>query len=401
MKADASNIINKSFTRKLVALGFMLLGSQAYAQNNGVSQDVINDAKGSYIFVFNDNVPTGRVPHKASEIAVEHSAVLRHIYTDAIKGFSANMSENAAKKIAEKTEVAYYEQNSVVSAAVIQDAGYQARNSGKLKATGRVLPVVTVPQQTPYGILRVGGPLDGSGKHAWIIDTGIDQGNKDLNIGFGANFIRGKDSTHDLNGHGTHVAGTVAALNNDIDVVGVAANAVVHPVRVLDSRGSGSLDGVIAGVDFVAANASAGDVANMSLGSKGYSQAMYDAIVAAANKGILFAVAAGNSSDYAISYQPASIEHANIYTVSAFDDQDVFAYFSNYGNPPIDYAAPGVAVASTQVGGGVVVFSGTSMASPHMAGLLLMMGSSETGVINTSGNVLHDPDGNPDPIAHH
>ncbi|MFC6981324.1 S8 family serine peptidase [Microbulbifer taiwanensis] len=122
----------------------------------------------------------------------------------------------------------------------------------------------------PWGIGRVGGPVDGSGRDAWIIDTGIDLNHADLNVdgsrGFSA-FTSGPNAgVDDGHGHGTHVAGTVGAIDNGIDVVGVAANATVIPVKVLDRRGSGTTSGVIAGVDYVGANAASGDCANMSLG---------------------------------------------------------------------------------------------------------------------------------------
>lgn len=129
--------------------------------------------------------------------------------------------------------------------------------------------------------------MDGSGYTVWVLDTGIDLDHADLNVdanrGFTA-FTKGRDAgKDDGNGHGTHVAGTIAALNKGIDVVGVAAGAVVVPVKVLDSRGSGSWSGVLAGIDHVAANASPGDCANMSLGG-GFNQELNDAVKNAAQK---------------------------------------------------------------------------------------------------------------------
>jgi subtilisin family serine protease len=189
------------------------------------------------------------------------------------------------------------------------------------------------------------------------------------------------------------VAGTIAAINNNCDVVGVAAGATVVGVRVLDNSGSGSWAGVIAGVDYVAANADAGDVANMSLGG-GYSQAVNDAVSNSAATGVNFALAAGNSGVHAVGYSPASTEGTGIYTVSAIDSGDVFAWFSNFGNPPVDCAAPGVGVLSSKRGGGTTTYSGTSMAAPHVAGLLLF------GLPNFDGTALDDPDGNADDICH-
>jgi subtilisin family serine protease len=252
----------------------------------------------------------------------------------------------------------------------------------------------------PWGVPRVGGPVEAaaSGKTAWVIDTGIDPNHPDLNVDVSravSYVTRGRYSTADANGHGTHVAGTIGAINNNIDVVGVAAGATLVGVRVLDGSGSGLYSWVIAGVDYVAANAAPGDVANMSLGGGG-SATLDQAVINAASQGILFAVAAGNDSANAGSYSPARANHANIYTVSAIDNTDNFAWFSNYGNPPVDVAAPGVNILSTKKGGGTTTMSGTSMATPHVAGLLLL------GLpLHTSGTALGDPDGIPDPIAHY
>jgi len=264
----------------------------------------------------------------------------------------------------------------------------------------------TYPSEViPWGISRVGGGINvinntSIGK-AWIIDTGIDLTHPDLNVdktGLNKSFLGGIDSNNpnDGNGHGTHVAGTVAAIDNDIQVIGVAAGATVVAVRVLDSRGSGSYSGVIAGVDYVGANAKDGDAANMSLGGPKDS-ALNDAVKAASTyngKNIKFAIAAGNDSANADNYSPASANGTNIYTVSAMDKYDVFAYFSNYGSS-VDYCAPGVSILSLWKGGGMNTISGTSMATPHVCGLLLL------GTVNSNGTVKQDPDGNPDLIAHY
>jgi subtilisin family serine protease len=189
------------------------------------------------------------------------------------------------------------------------------------------------------------------------------------------------------------VAGTIGAKNNGQDVVGVAAGATLVAVRVLDNGGSGTYSAVIAGVDHVGANGASGDVANMSLGGPA-STALDDAVRAAASQGIEFVLAAGNSGAHANNYSPARANGTNITTVSAFAPGDTWASFSNYGNPPIDWAAPGVSVLSTRRGGGTTTLSGTSMAAPHVAGLLLL------GNVSSDGLVTGDPDGNRDPIAH-
>lgn len=255
-------------------------------------------------------------------------------------------------------------------------------------------------QTTPWGITRVNGGTNYTGNNvAWILDSGVDLNHEDLNVdtsnAFNA-FTKGKDgsSPDDGNGHGTHVAGTIAAIDNNVGVVGVAAGATVVPVKVLDSRGSGSYSGVIAGVDYVGANGSAGDVANMSLGGP-KSTALNNAVIAAASNGIRFTLAAGNESQNANNVSPASANGSNIYTISAMRQGDTWASFSNYANPPVDYCTPGVGIESSWKDGGYRTISGTSMAAPHMAGILLL------GNARTDGTVSGDPDGNADPIAVH
>lgn len=366
----------------------------AVANVNAVEtvQSKINEAKSSYIFVFNDNVAAINVPEMASSMAKNHAATVRTTFKNVFKGFSANISEQAASQLATNPAIKYYEQNGVATITVMPDVAQQ-----RLSAEGK--PKNSVRQTTPYGIARVGGGIDATGKHAWIIDTGIDLDHPDLNVGSGESFVTSDSQTaDDGNGHGTHVAGTIAAIDNRIGVVGVAANATVHPVRVLDDSGSGYIDWVVKGIDYVVANGSAGDVANMSLGANGHFQSLHDAVISAANSGIKFSIAAGNSSGHAELYEPAHINHANVYTVSAIDAQDIYAYFSNYGNPPVDFAAPGVGIVSSKRGGGVITYSGTSMSAPHVAGLLLI---NVEPPLNSDGAAINDPDGNADPIAHH
>lgn len=354
------------------------------------------EAAGSYIFIFRSSFPADRVSDEAVRLSAEHGGIVRHTFKVALKGFSATLSSEAAARLAERNpHIAYFERNGVVWAIGQVNGGVAAAaaRGGAAKA-GSSEP----SQVVPYGISRVGGPISGAGHHAWVIDTGIDLDHPDLVVGSGANFVlRGKGSPDDGKGHGTHVAGTIAAIDNTIDVAGVAAGATVHPVRVLDNGGSGTIDNVIAGVDYVAGNAdpARGDAANLSLGAAGHFQSLHDAIVNTANLGIRFAIAAGNSAANAGGFEPAHIDHANVYTVSAIDGADVFASFSNYGNPPVDFAAPGVDVLSTAKGGGVATMSGTSMATPHVCGLLLL------GIPQPGGDALNDPDGAADPVAHY
>lgn len=312
-------------------------------------------------------------------------AEILNIYGDALNGATLRLTDSQAAALAKNKNVAYVEKDRVIKLA-------PPGSDGDVEASST--------QETPYGITRVNGVTGYTGSGvAWVIDTGIDLDHEDLNVdasrGYNA-FTRGRDgkSLDDGNGHGSHVAGTIAALNNDVGVIGVAPGATVIPVKVLDSRGSGSYSGVIAGVDHVAANGASGDVANMSLGGP-ISQALDDAVLSASQNGILFALAAGNDSDDANSYSPARVNGTNIVTISAMDINDNFAYFSNYGNPPVDYCAPGVSIKSTWKDGGYNTISGTSMAAPHAAGVLLL------GNASTDGYVNGDLDSTPDPIIVH
>ena len=167
---------------------------------------------------------------------------------------------------------------------------------------------------------------------------------------------------------------------------------------MLNRNGSGSNSDVIAGVNYVAQVGSNGDVANMSLGG-GISQALDDAVIGAAATGVKFTLAAGNESDSADNHSPSRANGPNVYTVSAFakgtsatDTDDPWASYSNYG-PSVDYAEPGSSIYSTYKNGGYATLSGTSMAAPHLAGILL------AGAANSGGTVDNDPDGNPDTIG--
>jgi subtilisin family serine protease len=389
----------------VIALSFAVF----YSCNEPLTEDLTSDelslksasvAK-SYIVVLNDvelnaelsNLKGYEMRQQAAKNAAEKimkragitDGELGFVYGTAIKGFSVKIPPGQLKKLQDDPSVDYIEENQVVT--LVQP---------DVKITRKPAPPAPVGQSIPWGITRVNGGVSGVGKTAWIIDTGIDLDHPDLTVNttLGKSFVVGITSPDDDNGHGSHCAGIVAAINNTIGVIGVAAGATVVPVKVLNKRGSGTYDAIIAGVNYVAGAGKVGDVANMSLGG-GVSTALNTAVINAAAKGIKFALAAGNESTLASTKSPASAEGPNIYTISAMDSADKFAYFSNYGNPPVDYCEPGVDIKSTYKGGAYATMSGTSMAAPHMAGLLLL------GSITTDGYVTGDKDNSPDPIGVH
>lgn len=339
-----------------------------------------------YIVTFRDGVTD--VEGAANQLAHDNAFMLRFVRGNAARGFSAVIPPSRLAAIIADPRVLLVEKDGPVHLIdPIQSAGKSAGGGTTTPAT----------QVTPWGITRVGGSADGTGKTAWIIDTGLDLSNTDLNTSKSChkNFVTtGTNSAQDGNGHGTHVAGTVAAKNNTVGVVGVAANAYVCAVRVLDNTGNGTWESVINGVNYVAANASSGNVANMSLTGAGANATLEKAITDAAAKGIRFALAAGNDGSFAANYTPARLNAANVYTVSAIGTDNCLTTWSNWGNPPVDFAAPGNGIVSLKVGGGTTTMSGTSMAAPHVAGILLL------GSIRADGNACSDRDGTADAIAH-
>ena len=329
------------------------------------------------------------VREKINEIFESHQLekpTLIYVFSQTINGVTLKLNEAELALLKEDSRIAYIEQDQIITLA---------------PPKGAAKPGGASPQETPWGITRVNGVSSYTGSNvAWVIDTGVDLDHPDLNVDAtkSVSFVTwgglGALSPDDEHGHGSHVAGTIAAVNNSIGVIGVAPGAKVISVKVLDKHGSGTVSSVIAGVDYVGTNGTRGDVANMSLGGSA-SQALDDAVVDASAHGIKFCVAAGNSRADANNFSPARANGPNIYTISAMSEGDVWASFSNFGNPPIDYCAPGVAVLSTWKNGGYNTISGTSMATPHASGVFLL------GNAKASGEVNGDPDGDPDTIISH
>jgi len=207
----------------------------------------------------------------------------------------------------------------------------------------------------------------GAGVNVYVVDTGIMASHTEFSGRVGAGYSAlGDGSTADCNGHGTHVSGTIAGTT-----YGIAKRASIYPVRVLDCNGSGQTSGVIDGIEWVAANARRPAVANMSLGGSKL-QSLNDAVSKAIAKGVVFVVAAGNSSDNACNYSPASTPDA--ITVAASDKSDISASFTSFGSC-VDVYAPGVSITSAGISGNsaTATMSGTSMASPHTAGAVALL----------------------------
>jgi subtilisin family serine protease len=288
------------------------------------------------------------------------------------QGFTMQLSPSEVSALSSNPNVKYVEQDKFV---VLNDPKIEVM-AGKPGGGGG-----STPQTTPWGISVVGGIGNGVGKRVCVIDTGINMTHPDLTVDASksVSYMSGGDSTpEDNNGHGSHVSGTIAAKNDANGVVGVAAGATLVAVKVLGRNGSGTTSGVIAGVNYVGSGVPNCGVANMSLGG-GVSQALDDAALAAANNGIKFALAAGNESADANTSSPGRVNHANIYTIAAVGQATSagvfpFASFSNYSLSIVDKAEPGVGIPSTYKGGGYATLSGTSMASPHAAGILVMGG---------------------------
>jgi len=213
----------------------------------------------------------------------------------------------------------------------------------------------------------------GAGAKVAVIDTGIDCGHQDLAGGcvYGANFVNGSQPFDD-NGHGTHVGGIIAARQNGIGVIGVAPEATVYAVKVMDSTGTGSWSNVAMGIDWAVRNGM--HVINMSLGATTGSQAVADAVARAEVAGVLVVASAGNSGCCNTVGYPAAYD--GVLAVAAVDSYEMLAGFSSTG-PQVDIAAPGVGIRSTVPTGscslcdpsGYTWLSGTSMAAPHVAGV--------------------------------
>ncbi|WP_306369172.1 S8 family serine peptidase [Nocardiopsis sp. CC223A] len=352
-----------------VALLPVMFAAPALAEEVPDFLDTADTTERTYIVVLDDSA----IP---DEVAERHGDDPIGVYEHALTGYAAEMSAADAAELLQDPEVSFVQEDQ---------------------------PVHTFDQDVPDGIARTFAPdnpnLDINGQDDYVpdvavavLDTGVDGSHPDLNVVDSVDCTSGTcvaNTASDGNGHGTHVAGSIGAIDNGEGVVGMAPGADIWNVQVLTSGGSGTLAGITAGVDYVAANAGDIAVANMSLGCEGCTdQALSQAITSAVDSGVAFAVAAGNSSRDAANFFPAN--HPDVLTVSSMadsdgapggnggtlsctgDDDDTLSYFSNFGQV-VEIAAPGSCILSTAPGGGYQTMSGTSMASPHAAGGLALL----------------------------
>ncbi|HLN78989.1 MAG TPA: S8 family serine peptidase [Nocardioidaceae bacterium] len=331
------------------------------------------DVTGSYVVVLKD----GTDAHKVAAAQAERFGLdVGHVYASALKGYSATMPASVATRLESLPSVAWVQKDRPVHATA------QTTPTGINRANADASPTA-----------KINGADERVDVDVAVIDTGVDLTHPDINVySAGAkNCSIGAINANDLNGHGSHVSGTIGALDNGTGVVGMAPGARIWPVKVLTDAGSGLNSDVICGIDYVTAHADQIEVANMSLGGSGTDDgncgktdgdAMHAAICKAVGAGITFVVAAGNDSADAATFTPAAYDE--VITVSALADfnglpgggaastcrsdvDDTFADFSNYGSD-VDIIAPGVCIYSTSKLGGYATLSGTSMASPHVAG---------------------------------
>ena len=380
---------------------------------------------GQYIVVLKDDVKD--VDLVVGDIEKKHGGGHIAVYHYALKGFAVTMSSEEADKVKRDPRVEFVTEDREVNIL------------GRLESTKKIAPLAQV---VSTGIRRIGAvssTAKGLGITVAVIDTGIDLTHPNLAgniLNSGTSCIR-RTTANDDNGHGTHVAGTIAALNNGIGVVGVAPQAKLIPVKVLGRNGSGTWSSVICGIDWVTAHASQYNikVANMSLGGSGTSDnkcgntnndPLHKAICRSRDAGVTYVVAAGNDSTDVLNSVPAAYNDSVI-TVSALADSDglaggkgvatsygpddTFATFSNFGSV-VDLGAPGVSIFSTWKGGSYATLSGTSMASPHVAAAAALYlnvhpGSTWTQIrdgLKTIGETVGfghtDPSGlHPEPVA--
>ena len=322
-------------------------GSGPLVQVDAATAEVV---AGQYIVTLKPNAS----PHG---VAAALGVSPRYVYSSAVRGFAASLSDGQLRALQRDPAVATIEHNQVVRADTTQT---NPPSWGIDRIDQHNLPLSNSYTYT----------ASGAGVTAYIIDTGINASHPDFGGRAAVAFDAIGGNGVDCHGHGTHVAGTIGSTT-----YGVAKSVQLRGVRVLDCSGSGTTAGVIAGIDWVTNNSPGPSVANMSLGG-GKSTALNNSTAALANSGVSIAVAAGNSAANACNSSPSSTPEA--ITVAASDINDNSASFTNFGRC-VDLYAPGVGITSTWLGTGTNTISGTSMATPHVAGVAALYKSSVGG----------------------
>jgi subtilisin family serine protease len=338
----------KNALRRIAILLALVAATTLLAAGVAFTQAPEEDAD-SYIVVLEDSVDNpSRVAQGIDQR--QEGFEVGFVYSEALEGFSAEIPDDSLADVRNNPQVDYVERDKVVT---------------------------TTAQVLPWGVDRIDADLsstlagNGSGEVAgvnvYVIDTGIDDTHADLNVVHHENFRGGPDT--DCDGHGTHVAGTLAAIDDDSDVVGVAPGASLTSVKVLGCNSSGTTSNVVKGVDWVTANAQKPAVANMSLGG-GRSKSLNTAVRNSAASGVFYSLAAGNEGRSACKSSPAMTgagTNNGILTTAATNENNKETTWSNFGRC-VDLWAPGRNILSTKLGGGITTMSGTSMAAPHADG---------------------------------
>lgn len=347
--------------RRLVILVMLMAAATLLAAGIAFTQTPEEDTD-PYIVVLEESV--GNPSQVANEIDQRQEGFdVGFVYTEALEGFSAEIPEDSLADVRNNSRVAYVERDRVVTVAA---------------------------QVLPWGIDRIDADKSStragngsgavSGINIYVIDTGIDASHADLNVvRSDINFHGGPDT--DCDGHGTHVAGTLAAEDNTRGVVGVAPGAPLTGVKVLGCGGSGVMSNVIKGIDWVTVNAEEPAVANLSLSGRA-SNALDSAVRRSAKSGVFYSVSAGNQGQSACKRSPARAgagKNNGIVTIAATKRSDEETSWSNFGRC-VDLWAPGKKIFSTKMGGGYRRMSGTSMSAPHAGGTAAIYLSSHPNV---------------------